>query len=378
MLKKTNREKGLLLILALGLILISPYFNNFVKAETIQTSVTIKVCGNETIEGDEVCDDGINNGQYGYCNSECTAEGPYCGDGDIYSAEEQCDGSSLESETCVSLDFYGGTLACEGDCTFDTSSCTGTPPPPPSGGGGGGGGVTVPVTKVIIQGIAYPNASVNILYDGQLASIIKSDSAANFKVEITALSAGTYNFSFWAEDEHGKRSITFSFSVTISSGMTTTISNIFIPPTVGLGKTNVLKGEDLPILGQTAPDSKVIIQVQSEEEITKTTQANEKGEWSYAFDTSPLEEGSHTVRVRAESIGGLLSSFSKILGFGVGKYTVTESCPKADFNKDKRTNLVDFSIMLFWWGKYNPCVDQNQDGIVNLPDFSILMYWWTG
>jgi len=40
--------------------------------------------------------------------------------------------------------------------------------------------------------------------------------------------------------------------------------------------------------------------------------------------------------------------------------------------------LVDFSIMLYWWGKYNPGVDMNQDGIVNLPDFSILMYYWTG
>ena len=43
-----------------------------------------------------------------------------------------------------------------------------------------------------------------------------------------------------------------------------------------------------------------------------------------------------------------------------------------------KTNLVDFSILLYWWGKYNPAVDLNQDGIVNLPDFSILMYYWTG
>lgn len=290
--------------------------------------------------------------------------------------EEQCDGSDLGGQTCQGLGYYGGTLSCNADCTFNTSGCTTAPPPPPSPPAAGAPPPPV-MTKVVLQGKAYPLASITVLQDGKVATVIKADSGANFKVEITDITAGVYTFGLWAEDKEGRRSITFSFTVTVTSGMTTTVSGIFIPPTIELDKVNVLKGEILNIFGQTAPESKITISVESPE-IVKETKADKEGDWKHSLDTSPLDEGSHTSRAKAESPEGLLSSYSKVLAFYVGKYGVAEICPKADFNKDGKTNLIDFSIMLYWWGKYNPAVDQNRDGIVNLPDFSILMYYWTG
>src|SRR5690606_2258955 len=45
--------------------------------------------------GHEACDDGNNfNGKYGFCKSDCTGEGPYCGDGNVTSSNEVCDPSS--------------------------------------------------------------------------------------------------------------------------------------------------------------------------------------------------------------------------------------------------------------------------------------------
>jgi hypothetical protein len=298
-----------------------------------------------------------------------------CGN-NIKETGEQCDGSDLGGATCQSLGYSGGTLSCRPDCTFNTSGCwTG-------GGGGGGGGVYVPPptteTKVVLQGKAYPLAKITILKDGEVAQITSADINANFKTEIRNISAGIWNFSLWAEDSKGRRSIIISFTVTILEGKTTTISNIFIPPTIELEKTKVAKGETLNIYGQTAPESQILIHVESPEEIIKTTMAKKTGDWDYPLDTSPLEEGMHTTRARAESPEGLKSAFSSVLAFYVGKYKPEEICPRADFNKDGRTNLIDFSILLYWWGKYNPCVDQNGDGIINLPDFSILLYYWTG
>jgi len=49
---------------------------------------------------------------------------PFCGDGTIGSGE-QCDGSNLNSQNCVSLGYnQGGTLSCSGSCQFDTSLCS--------------------------------------------------------------------------------------------------------------------------------------------------------------------------------------------------------------------------------------------------------------
>jgi len=49
--------------------------------------------------------------------------GGYCGDG-IIDGGEVCDGENLGGEDCTSLGFDGGELACDIDCTFDTSGCT--------------------------------------------------------------------------------------------------------------------------------------------------------------------------------------------------------------------------------------------------------------
>jgi hypothetical protein len=50
-----------------------------------------------------------------------------CGSGNLH-PDEECDGDEYADDaTCVSLGFTGGMIACNADCTFDTSGCTGTP-----------------------------------------------------------------------------------------------------------------------------------------------------------------------------------------------------------------------------------------------------------
>ncbi len=46
----------------------------------------------------------------------------FCGDG-ILNGNESCDGTDLGGETCETLGYLGGTLACDEECRFDTSRC---------------------------------------------------------------------------------------------------------------------------------------------------------------------------------------------------------------------------------------------------------------
>ncbi|MGC9049126.1 MAG: lamin tail domain-containing protein [Patescibacteria group bacterium] len=55
--------------------------------------------------------------------SEPPNQGPVCGNG-IKEGSEECDGNDLADQTCQSQGFSSGTLSCNSNCTFNTSSCT--------------------------------------------------------------------------------------------------------------------------------------------------------------------------------------------------------------------------------------------------------------
>ena len=55
--------------------------------------------------------------------SSCTGENPAVCGNDIIETGEQCEGTNLNGQTCISQGFVGGTLDCNIDCLFDTLSC---------------------------------------------------------------------------------------------------------------------------------------------------------------------------------------------------------------------------------------------------------------
>ncbi len=51
-------------------------------------------------------------------------DSPYCGDGVVDKDEgEECDGASMDEQSCTTLGFLGGQLRCGDDCRFDTTGC---------------------------------------------------------------------------------------------------------------------------------------------------------------------------------------------------------------------------------------------------------------
>ena len=99
-------------------------------------------CGNGLLDLGEQCDgsegDATSCAELGYydqageiqCKSDCqwdlsVCTGGRCGDGSVDVADgEECDGANLIGNTCQSLGFSGGTLACDANCRYDLSGCT--------------------------------------------------------------------------------------------------------------------------------------------------------------------------------------------------------------------------------------------------------------
>ncbi len=97
-------------------------------------------CGNGAIDTGEACDgtllggatclaEGFDGGALSCTascrldTSQCTTMTEECGDG-VVNGTDACDGGDLAGETCETQGFDGGTLACFGTCTFNTSGCT--------------------------------------------------------------------------------------------------------------------------------------------------------------------------------------------------------------------------------------------------------------
>jgi hypothetical protein len=69
------------------------------------------LCGNGQLDGDEVCDDRVNDGAYGGCATDCNALGPHCGDGEIQAGIEGCDmGGNQATPACNAVCQIPGTI----------------------------------------------------------------------------------------------------------------------------------------------------------------------------------------------------------------------------------------------------------------------------
>ncbi len=264
------------------------------------------------------------------------------------------------------------------------TTTTGTTTGGTTTGGGGGGGGGLP-TSVTFTGRAYPLSRVILLKDGQQVLNTIAGGDAKFNFSISTLTSGTYTFSILSEDSKGRRSTLFTIPVMVTFGTSSTISGIFLAPTIDIDKTQVKRGDSITIFGETAPGSEVTISVHSETEIFKQVIADGNGAYFYTLNTAPLEYGSHNTQSKAQVLlTSEATSYGKSLSFLVGDTTIEDTgiCEelRGDFNTDCRVSLVDFSIMAYWYKKttFPAKIDLNGDKAITFVDFSILAYYWTG
>jgi hypothetical protein len=253
------------------------------------------------------------------------------------------------------------------------------PPPPPSGGGGG----SQYNAAISVTGMAYPTATVTLLRDGYIISTVTADGSGAFTFNVTNLNAGTYNFSVYATDAFNDNSPSTTFIRTLQSSTTASVNDVVVGPTLRTSHTSVKQGESFSLSGYSAPNTEVTINFTgTENKIYKTT-AGTTGQYSLNLNASLLKKGDYEAKAFYK-LNGVDSPFSFAVIFSVGDQTVPtpDECKRSDLNCDGRVNLVDFSILLYFWDSTefsrNPRADIDKSGQVGLRDLSIMMYDWTG
>lgn len=344
------------------------------------TTLSLSICGDGLVDSNEECDVPAQTGGYSttilgrQCNAVCQFD-PYCGDTvlqTIYS--EQCDdGNNVSGDFCSAI------------CITEPVAGGGGNTSGSSGGGGGGSASAQGDTTLSINGKAYPNTTVNILEDGDVIGTVRANASGDFQFSTDA-DPGAVTLGFWAVDSAGTRSNTFNTTFDVTQGAVTTVSGIYIPPTIKLSLPSIPRTGQITVTGQTIPNVSVHIHIDGNK-IVDTVTADAGGRYTYIITGVRAGDGSHTIKTKFEIVEGLggttkrESSFSSVLNFGVGT-GVLPITGSSDLNRDGKVNLIDFSILIFWWGtnggNSNPPADINTNAKVGLEDFSILLFNWTG
>ncbi|MCX6800557.1 MAG: hypothetical protein NT091_05430, partial [Candidatus Falkowbacteria bacterium] len=228
-----------------------------------------------------------------------------CGNNIIENAEE-CDGTALGGQTCLSRGFFGGTLSCQASCAFNTSSCS-TAPPTSSGGGGGWINTVIAAltptvqieAKAIFSGRGYSNRKVFLLKDGQFATSTMASADGTFEVSMLNLTYGNYIFGIYGEDIYGNKSILTTLPVSLSGGTTFNYGGIFIAPTITLNKSNIKPGESIQIIGQSTPLAKINIYINTINETILGANTDQGGLYQYTLNTTGLPVDDYLVTARA-------------------------------------------------------------------------------
>lgn len=248
--------------------------------------------------------------------------------------------------------------------------------------GSGGGGIPVPGATLKIKGLSSPGAAVTVLKDGSITATAVADNEALFNFTLTGLSGGIHNFSVYAVDQEGTKSTTYTFSQNLNTGVAVTVDDVFLAPTIHISHIVIKKGEDLIISGFTAPAAEVSIFIDSQP--LEKVFSSAKGAWRISQETKKMSLGLHTVKAQA-SKNRQVSESSELKEFTVSEEksvpVLVEERRRSDLNSDGRVDLVDFSILLFYWEQPvsgNIAADIDKSGVVDLIDFSIMLYDWTG
>jgi hypothetical protein len=148
------------------------------------------------------------------------------------------------------------------------------------------------------------------------------------------------------------------------------------PDPVNPGQTLTASGYALPNATVSIQNGKLRSTIMKDITVT----SNASGFWTTTIDTAGFSVGTYQIRAKSTQTDGISTNWSEYTFYGVGQSAETPI--NADLNRDGKVNLIDFSILLFWWntngGDSDPPADINRDGRVSLTDFSIMLFAWTG
>ena len=245
-----------------------------------------------------------------------------------------------------------------------------------------GGTIISPKTSVRFSGEAYPDAIVSVLRNGENATYVKAGKDGLFSVTLEEQYSSTTLYSLFAKDVANNKSLLINYPLVVTAGYLTYLSGIRFPPTISTDKLQVRFGDYLSVGGYAMPGRELQIGIEDQSSGANkifTLTSSDTGLYNITLPLLHFPLGDYIVYTKYAND----TRRSKLVKFIIGDSNIPNANASlnipGDCNADGVIDLVDFSVLAFWYKKIHPphCVDVNHDGIVDLIDFSILAFYWT-
>jgi len=277
---------------------------------------------------------------------------------------EHCDNNKFGGKTCSDLGFKGGTLSCSNSCEYVVSDCTTD-------------------AEVYDQTEFTSTGGEFTLVNGNnQAKITLLKNSYNDNLWLFAFSYTNDFFSNNKPAPSGKSFVgkTYDFVFIDSNG--NTVSALSKPATIAFTYSEAdISGIDENTLAPYrwgADDSSwQLISGATIDTANNTVTFSTNSFSSFALFGEPEE----TELEPSPGGGGGGGFFRFLKPKPTPKPEPKPSKPKPDpdFNDDGKINIVDLSILLFWYGKTGSEIipyDLNEDNMIDIADVSILFYYW--
>jgi len=175
--------------------------------------------------------------------------------------------------------------------------------------------IRVGETILTFSGKASPEAQITFLEDGAVVGTTQADVNGDFSKSLTYFEEGIRTINIYATDSQNRTTSTVSYTVSLTLGVNTTVSNIILPATITISPSSLTAGEILTVSGESVASSTVNLFFSNS--ATASVTASSQGIWQYEYDTSSLGVGNYSVYVKVSSGGGYISEQSETKTFSV-------------------------------------------------------------
>ncbi len=237
--------------------------------------------------------------------------------------------------------------------------------------------------QITLTGYAYPGFFLTFTENSAVLNTSSPDGSGYFSVLLTGLTPGFHTIMVEGIDATNNVTASSSISIYATPYQNTNYQNLILSPIIFTNTNQVHQSDSFTFTGETVPNSSVTISVNSPL-VQYSTTSDSSGNFTYSLASmNAYSPGDYQATATVQTPGSVQSIQSLPQSFTVLSDNTIPSNPKpscdiskGDLNCDGHVTLIDFSILLYYWGTNSALADINGDGNVDLIDFSIMMYYF--